>query len=88
MGAAAKPIVSGPSVADILWLESFPPDVQARLERIFGPLPDASIGAAEAELEDAYNAGWDDGQEAVEIDRQPASDHDFKRYLKHKKVAP
>ena len=85
MSAPTKPVVSGPSVADLLWLdERFSPDDRARLERIFGPPPDAAIGVAEAEIKDAYDAGWDDGQEAIEIDRQPAQDRDFEHYLKRK----
>ena len=34
--------------------------------------------------EPTYDAGWDDGQEAIEIDRQPAQDRDFEHYLKRK----
>ncbi|MCW5591026.1 MAG: hypothetical protein KIS74_02905 [Burkholderiales bacterium] len=72
------------AVADVLWLDSLDEATKERLARIYGTADPGPDGAfyTEAQLQEAYEAGWEDGQDAVEIDTNSPSDHDFRGFLK------
>jgi hypothetical protein len=75
------------SVADVLFFESLPADTQTRLIRLFGhdPRDPDLLTGDEVELEEAYEAGF---QEAIDQMEPPDLDTaDFAGWLKSRRRA-
>jgi hypothetical protein len=70
------------SVADVLLVASLPEEVRAAVARVYGPVPAGAGTYTEEDMQDAYEAGFEDC--ADQMERPYFSDYDFKSWLKHR----
>lgn len=64
-----------PSLADVLWFESLPPDVRERVELVFG----ANVN--DSSIKQAYLAGFEAGVDSCEVTSNGSGDFSFNRWL-------
>lgn len=72
------------SVADQLEYDAWPIEAKALVERLYGRIPAvAGQWFTREHVEDTYKAGFEAGQDSVEIDRSPLSRRDMEAWINH-----
>jgi hypothetical protein len=72
------------SVADQLAFDALPDDTKALIERLYGKIPAvAGQWFTREHVEDAYEAGFESGQDSVEIERSSLSRRDMEAWINH-----
>lgn len=64
----------GASVADQLAFDALPEETRALVERLYGRVP--AVGGqwfTREQMEDMYETGFEDGQDSVDVQREPMS---------------
>lgn len=74
----------GPSVADQLRFDALPDDVRDLVLRIYGEAPASGDGTwfSRDAIEAAYKAGFEAGQDAVELERLSLSKREVQEWIK------
>lgn len=71
------------TVADELFLQSLPQDVQDVIARVYGEPPTGVPAYTEADLEEAYKAGFDAAVDQMEPSYPYYDSGDFKAWMKY-----